>query len=179
MSVLGIGRQSRASLLRGYRILACCLVAALFVHAGLMKFFALSDGAVTSDTIFGAFWFKHPSLAWMLVGFEMAVGVALLLPRGRAIAAVAAIIALTGFSGVILRELGRTEPRGCGCLAGYSSTHSGDPNAVRGELAASLVRNMAGLGLALTLVLDRNSGARVHRRIGPLGAGSFSASAEG
>jgi len=61
--------------------LACCLIAALFLYAGLMKFFALLDGRVAADTIFGAFSRDHPALAWTIIGLEMAVGGALLLPQ--------------------------------------------------------------------------------------------------
>lgn len=116
----------------------------LFLAAAAAKtrlyFTPPASETVVSDWI-GSSTFK---LTALVVG-EAGIGLWLLSGYQPAVSAIVAIVLLSGFTGVLLRELARTNPRGCGCFApavlqqSVEQTRSGLRRSVGVNVLAALI----------------------------------------
>jgi uncharacterized membrane protein YphA (DoxX/SURF4 family) len=99
------------------------LTGVVFVVAGIAKLVASSP----ERTIWSSFRSHHPVLAACVIMLEILVGMLLLVGKLSQPARAVAIVMLSAFLVVILRELRSLQPTSCGCFGELLAAQDGSP----------------------------------------------------
>ncbi len=119
-------------------VLARLTLACVFLIAAVAKLHTGPNRGI-GKTIYEQ-WSQHMVIYDASIFCEAALGIWLLSGRWGRQAALTTVLLISGFSGLIILELGRERPMPCGCLgAEFVAAH--DPVAVRRSLAFSLFAN--------------------------------------
>ncbi|HUB27569.1 MAG TPA: MauE/DoxX family redox-associated membrane protein [Tepidisphaeraceae bacterium] len=125
-------------------------LAAILLWAALSKFHAETTPAAIASVYDQ--WLPQSSQRFIWIALESALAVWLLSGIHRRGSALALLILLSIFSGLIAAELTRDHPMPCGCMgAAFVAAH--DPAAIRRSLCFSLARNVLMMSAAGWLYL--------------------------
>jgi uncharacterized membrane protein YphA (DoxX/SURF4 family) len=86
----------------------------------------------------------HASLRVLVPGFEMLLGIWLLIGIRPRAASFLTIMAISAFTGIIAMELTKDHPKPCGCMGAIAASY--EPAAIRKELFWALTRNILMIG---------------------------------
>jgi hypothetical protein len=131
------------------------LIAGVLVWAAMAKIFAPPGGA----TLYEHWVTTYPWMRYVVPGVELLLGAWVLRGLWPGLAACCTIALLSGFSGILIAELGKAHPKPCGCFGGGGSIY--DPNVIRMGLILGLARNalvIAGMCYLFLAVRGRTSG---------------------
>jgi uncharacterized membrane protein YphA (DoxX/SURF4 family) len=131
------------------------LIAGVLVWAAMAKIFAPPSVA----TLYEQWVATYAWARYVVPAMELLLGAWVLSGLRPGLAACFTIALLSGFSGILIAELGKDHPKPCGCFGGANSVY--DPNIIRMGLIVGLARNVliiAGMCYLFLAVRGRTSG---------------------